>query len=123
MVCGATRPSDVAWICSRTKGHRGEHKAYWGHETTSRNRLYDSWSNTTGRASKDDVAEVLASITATMTKRGRPQDIAARVENANKALAKTHNDSNVSIQIHVGTDNRAELDSIIERLTALRDSL
>ena len=49
--------------------------------------------------------------------------VADRIAETNLALAEKFDGTNVSVQIHVQSDMRNELDAVIERLTTLRDSL
>jgi hypothetical protein len=72
---------------------------------------------------QDDVAAAMASIQATMQSRLPPQVVADRIAETNLALAEKFDGTNVSVQIHVQSDMRNELDAVIERLTTLRDSL
>lgn len=123
-VCGAEH-KDGLWICSLSEGHRSDyHKAYKQHQTSYRSQYVKQWRNygNAKKAKPDDVAEALASIQATMQSRLPPQALAKRVDEANQALAETYQ-GGVTVQIHVQNDMKAELDAVIEKLTALRDSL
>lgn len=129
-VCGDQHPNDPDWVCSLSRGHRGnEHKGYRDHQTTLRGYHKRSWTGPVSKkdshrtTTQDDVAAAMASIQATMQSRLPPQVVADRIAETNLALAEKFDGTNVSVQIHVQSDMRNELDAVIERLTTLRDSL
>ena len=133
VICGSGHPNEKNWVCSLAAGHvADECKGYWGHLVTMRTKFYDDWyrwnASSEGRqksdvAHDDDVAAALASIQATMSARLPPQVVAERIAETNTALAEKYDNTSVSVQIHVQTPLRAELDEIIDRLVLLRDSL
>lgn len=133
VICGSGHPHEKNWVCSLAAGHVGDEcKGYWGHQVTMRTKFYDDWyrwnASSEGRqkddvAHDDDVAAALASIQATMSSRLPPQTVAEKVAETNKALAEKYDGTGVSVQIHVQNNMKDELDAVIERLTALRDSL